>query len=698
LKKKILIFGHSGNLGSNIIYFLKNHFNFLINVNKNKLYFSNVEYTTFDNFFFLKNINLIKKKITNLSPDIILNSAACTDLELCEKKPDKTLYVNVILPSILATISSELKIRFIHISTDHLYKNIKSFKNENYLTSKVNNYGYQKIQAENLIIKNNPLALIVRTNFFSHAINSGQLIYKITNAIKKNEKITLFNDYFFTPIYSKYLAKIIAFLIKKDYKGIFNVVSSERVSKYDFGKLLLKNPVEAKNFFIEAKLKNVALYPKRCSDLSLSNCKVKRIIKFKIPSLKRQVKEFLKNDDKIVSKLFVNFPYGKHSINKTDLVSVNKVLSSGFLTQGPFIKNLEDRISNYVGAKYSVAVSSATAGLHLSYQALNIDKYNRIITSPLTFVSTSNAALFCNSRPSFTDISKETLGICPNILEENLNKEKNIKAIVPVHFGGLAYDAKKIYQISKKKGLKIIEDAAHSLGAKYECGTRVGSCKYSDLTVFSFHPVKVLAGGEGGIITTNDKKLYEILISLRSHGIKKDSTIRNISVGFSKKKPNIWYYEMSRLGFHYRQTDIHSALISSQLSRINLFLNKRNELCKIYDKKFNDFDNISLVQNYFRDLSSNHLYILKINFKKLRLNRNEFMQKLRNYNIITQVHYIPVPLHLYYKNLNFNLQNLKNTKDYYDQCLSIPLYYDLEFEQQKYIIDSINELVSKNSF
>ncbi len=698
MKKKILIFGHSGNLGSNIIYFLKKDYNFIINVNKNKLYFLNAEYVAFNNLSFLNDINIIKKKIKDYSPDIILNSAACTDLEFCEKKPDKTLYANVILPSILATISSELRIKFIHISTDHLYKRIRSFKNENFLTSKVNNYGDQKIQAENLIIKNNPLALIIRTNFFSHAINSDQLIYKIINAIKKNEKITLFNDYFFTPIYSKYLAKIISFLIKKNYNGIFNVVSSERVSKYDFGKLLLKNPKEAKKFFIEAKLKDANLYPKRCSDLSLSNLKLNKKIKFKIPSLKQQVKEFLKSDGKIVKKAFVKFPYGKHSINKMDLLAVNKVLLSGFLTQGPFIQNLEDNISNYVGAKYSVAVSSATAGLHLCYQALNIDKNNRIITTPLTFVATSNAALYCNSRPSFTDISKETLGICPNILEENLNKERNIKTIVPVHFGGLAYNAKKIYEISKRKGLKIIEDAAHSLGAKYECGTKVGSCKYSDLTVFSFHPVKVLAGGEGGIITTNDKKLYEILISLRSHGIKKDGTIRNTSVGFSKKKPNIWYYEMSRLGFHYRQTDIHSALISSQLSRINLFLNKRNELCKIYDKKFNNFDNINLVQNYFRDLSSNHLYILKINFKKLRLNRNEFMQKLRNYNIITQVHYIPVPLHLYYKNLNFNLQNLKNTKDYYDQCLSIPLYYDLEFEQQKYIIDSIKELVSKNSF
>lgn len=694
MKKKLLFFGHSGNLGSNFIYFLKNDFNFILNINEKKLYFPDVEYIYLSEKDFLKNPDHIKDKIKSISPDLILNSAACTNLDFCQKSPKKTAFVNYILPSILSKICLELKIKFIHISTDHLYKKNIPYKDEKIKTSKVNNYSYQKIKAENLILKNNKNALIIRTNFFSHSSNSKQLIYKIQNAINDKNKITLFNDYYFTPIYSKYLCKIINYLIKKDNIGIFNIVSDERISKYNFGKLFLKKIQNEKDYFFKSKIKNAKLFTRRCYDLSLSNKKVKKIINFKIPSLDKQIKEFLKNDRKIIDDLFVTLPYGRHSIDKSDIRAVKNVLLSGSLTQGKHIDELEKKISQYVGSKYAVAVSSATAGLHISYQAININKNNRIITSPNTFVATSNAALYCNSKPSFTDISNKTLGICPDILEENLKKQRDIKAVVPVHFGGLAFDAKKIYNISKKKNLKIVEDAAHAFGAKYECGAMVGSCKYSDLTVFSFHPVKILAGGEGGIITTNDKKLYQILVSLRSHGIRKDGIINNISVGTSKNIKNIWYYEMSKLGFHYRQTDIHSGLISSQLERINLFLNKRYKLAKIYDDNFKNYKKIELTQNNFRELSSNHLYILDIDFKNISINRNEFMKKLRNFNIISQVHYIPVPLQIYYKKLGYNMKYLKNASNYYNNCLSIPLYYDLSFKEQKYVINSVKELVN----
>lgn len=694
MKKKLLVFGHSGNLGSNFIHFLKDKYKFILNINNSKLFFTDVHYVKIHKKDFLNNNQNLKKKIEEISPDIIFNAAACINLDLCEKKPNETAFVNVILPSKLADICSELRIKFVHISTDHLYNKTKSFKNENFLTSKINNYGFQKIKAENLITKKNSNALIIRTNFFSHSSNSNQLVYKIKNVIEGKKKITLFDDYFFTPIYSKYLCKIINFLIKKDYKGVFNVVSDEKISKYNFGKLFLKENTIIENYFIKSKIKKANLNTRRCFDLSLSNNKLKKILTFKIPSLKEQVNEFLKDDKKIIKKLFINFPYGRHSINRKDLIAVRNVLLSGSLTQGKHISALEEKISTYVGARYSVAVSSATAGLHLCYQAVNIDKNNRIITSPNTFVATSNAALFCNSQPSFTDISNETLGICPDTLQDNLSKEKNVRAIVPVHFGGLAMNSKKIFEISKKNNLKVIEDAAHALGAKYDCGAKVGSCKYSDLTVFSFHPVKILAGGEGGIITTNNRKLYEILISLRSHGIVKDGKIKNTNIGLSKNKKNIWYYEMIRLGFHYRQTDIHSGLISSQLDRIDSFLHKRNQLAKNYDKKFKNLKCVDLTQSQFRDLSSNHLYILKINFEKLHYNRNEFMKKLRKFNIISQVHYIPVPLQIYYKKLGYDMKNLKNSKNYYEQCVSIPLYYDLKFEEQNYIVESIKDLLT----
>jgi perosamine synthetase len=694
LKKKILVFGHTGNLGSNFIHFLKNKYKFVLNVNKNKNYILGAEYVSFDKKSFLSyDDKLIKYKIKKIAPDIILNCAAHTNLDLCERRPDITSFVNILLPTKLSEICKELSIKFVHISTDHLYNQIKKFKNEKFPLSKINNYGEQKIKAENGIIKKNSNSLIIRTNFFSHSPNPNHFVNKIIDSIINYKKISLFDDYFFTPIYSKYLSKIISYLIDNNLEGIFNIVSDERISKYDFGKLFLKSLNIKKNSFIVSSIKNAKLHTRRCLDLSLSNSKLKKIIKFKIPSLEKQVDEFIKNYKILNKKLFIDLPYGKHSIDKSDISYVKKVLLSGSLTQGRFISDLEERISEYVGAKYCVAVSSATAGLHLSYKAINIDKNNRIITSPNTFVSTSNAALFCNSLPSFSDISNETLGICPEILMDNLKVEKKIKAIVPVHFGGLAKDSKKYFDIAKKKNLKIVEDAAHALGAKYECGAKVGSCKYSDLTVFSFHPVKILAGGEGGIITTNDKKLYQRLISLRSHGIRKDGLINNKSVGFSKNKKNIWYYEMSNLGYHYRQTDIHSGLILSQLNRIESFLDKRNKLTKIYDKKFSNLENLTTTQSPYRNLSSNHLYVIRLNFQKLKFNRNEFMNQLRKYKIISQVHYIPVPMQIYYKNKGYKMKNLDNTKKYYDQCVSIPLFYDLSFDQQQYVINSIKELI-----
>ncbi len=693
MKKKILIFGHTGNLGSNFIFFLRKNYEFILNVNETKNYIPKAEYIKFNKNDFLDKYVITKNKIKKISPDIILNAAAITDLELCEKKPDNTTYANVTLPTILSKICKELNTKFVHISTDHLYKSLKKFKTEKYLTSKINVYGEQKLKAEKNIKKNNNNALIIRTNFFSHSSNSKQLLYKIKDTLQNNKKLNLFDDYFFTPIYSKYLSKIIKVLINKNEKGIFNVVSSERISKYEFAKLIVKEKNLIKKLFVKKKIKSANFYAKRCTDLSLSNQKLKKKINLKIPSIKKQLDEFLKNDKKIVDQLSSKFPYGRHSINSNDISAVKKVLLSGSLTQGSFIDNLENKINEYLGVKYSIAVSSATAGLHLCYQAINISNSKQIITTPNTFVSTSNAALFCNSRPIFTDISSNSLGMCPDILEENLKNKNNVHAIVPVLFGGLAMNSKKIYKLAKERGLKIVEDAAHAFGAKYECGSKVGSCKYSDLTVFSFHPVKILAGGEGGVITTNDKKLYNILVSLRSHGIRKDNIIKNFNVGLSKNRKNLWYYEMSRLGYHYRQTDIHSGLIASQLERVDKFLHKRGKLAKIYDKEFFNKKNIKLVQNNYRNMSSNHLYILKIDFNNISQNRNDFMTNLRKANIITQVHYIPVPMQLYYKRLGYNMKNLNNTKDYYNQCLSIPLYYDLNFEEQKYIINTIDGLL-----
>ena len=392
-------------------------------------------------------------------------------------------------------------------------------------------------------------------------------------------------------------------------------------------------------------------------------------------------------------------PYGKHYIDNEDIKSVIKILKSYNLTQGPQIKKTENALAKYVGSKYAVLVSSCTAGLHISCKALGVTTKTISVTSPITFVSTANATEFCGGRNLFVDIMSDTISIDPQKLEKTLKKNKRIKHVLPVHFGGLASDMKSISKICKKYKVKIIEDAAHGFGGKYLTGERIGCCKYSDVAVFSFHPVKILAGGEGGLVTTNSKEIYYKLLEYRSHGIIKNMNepFSNRKEGYSNGKKNIWYYEMKELGFHYRQTDIHSALILSQLKKINLFLNFRYKISKRYDNYFKNQKNVSLVQEKYRRFSSNHLYIIKINFNKLKINRNEFLNKLRKSNILAQIHYIPVPFHPYYKKYSNQISRIKKAVMYYRSCLSIPIYYGLKLNEQKFVMKKISDLINQYS-
>ena len=380
-------------------------------------------------------------------------------------------------------------------------------------------------------------------------------------------------------------------------------------------------------------------------------------------------------------------PYGKHNINAADIKSVTKVLKSDFITQGKQIEIFEKKIKKYLGVRFAVAVSSCSAGLHLAAKAINLKKGNVMLTSPITFCSTANAALHCGAKVEFADVDYETGNISIESIKKKLNK-KRIKALFPVHFGGLPCKMKEIRKLSKKNNFYIIEDAAHALGSKYDDGTKVGSCKYSDMAVFSFHPVKSITTGEGGIITTNNKSLYEKLIKLRSHGIEKNS--KKFLNSKAKKFP--WYYEVHHLSNHYRLTDFQCVLGSSQLNRLDSFINKRRQIAAYYDRVFKNNKNLIPLQNFQRHYSSNHLYILRINFKKIKKSRTEIMNLLRRKGIITQVHYIPLILQKIY-DYKFKKSNFKNTLNLYDSILSIPIFFDLKKKDQIKVINEINNAI-----
>lgn len=390
----------------------------------------------------------------------------------------------------------------------------------------------------------------------------------------------------------------------------------------------------------------------------------------------------------------IMIPYGRHHIDEDDIKAVTDVLKGSYLTQGPLVEAFESAISDYVGCKYAVAVSSGTAALHLAYMAAGVGSGNSIVTSPITFVATANAARYCGGDVLFSDIDFNTINISPEALQETLSKNSNVKVVVPVHFAGLPCDMPLIKKIADKSGAVVIEDAAHALGATYQNGKRVGSCENSLMTIFSFHPVKAIAAGEGGMITTNDYDIYRKLLRLRSHGINKlDDPFLLPDQAQTGGVLDPWYYEMQELGFHYRITDIQCALALSQLKKLDSFIARRRELVKIYDQAFDGDPNVFPAQISGRSISGHHLYVLRINYDAIGLARNELMRNLKAYGIVCQVHYIPVPAQPYYRSLGFNPDDYPNAQNYYQNALSIPLFFDLTNEQQQQVILRINELI-----
>jgi perosamine synthetase len=388
-------------------------------------------------------------------------------------------------------------------------------------------------------------------------------------------------------------------------------------------------------------------------------------------------------------------PYGRHHIDEDDIEAVAAVLRGGNLTQGPAIEQFERAVCERVGAKYGVAVASCTAGLHLSAVAAGVGSGQALVTSPITFVASANASLYAGGRVAFADIDPATVNMSPARLREVLHRTANVRAIVPVHFGGLPCDMAAIRAAADEAGAVVIEDAAHALGARHADGSPVGSCKHSLMTVFSFHPVKLIAAGEGGLITTNDEAVYRRLLRLRSHGINKAGDGFQLPENAGEGGvPYPWYYEMQELGFHYRITDIQCGLARSQLAKLDRFLARRRHLVATYDAAFAGMRHCRPAQSVGRDRSGHHLYVLRIDFAGAATTRTRLMNELRARGVGSQVHYIPVPAQPYYRRLGFDPSNYPAAEQYYGQALSIPLYFDLSDEQQQLVIRAVRELLS----
>jgi UDP-4-amino-4,6-dideoxy-N-acetyl-beta-L-altrosamine transaminase len=355
------------------------------------------------------------------------------------------------------------------------------------------------------------------------------------------------------------------------------------------------------------------------------------------------------------------------------------------LSQGPKIKELEDHLKVETGSRYCVVVSSGTAALHLAVKSLNLRKGGEGITSPLTFVATANSLLYNGLTPRFADIEGKTHCIDPEEVQRNITDKTGV--IIPVHFAGHPADMEKIAEIAGEKRIPIIEDAAHAIGSKFANGHSVGSCFYSDLTVFSFHPVKTITTGEGGAITTNRKEIYEKLLMMRNHGFTKDPD--KFKTGGSGRIGS-WYHEMQELGFNYRMTDFQAALGVSQLNKLDRFIKRRREIIQRYGEALGEVPWITLPKERSGISVAFHLYIVMVNFERIGKSRIQAMRELKRLGINTQVHYIPVHLHPYYREeFGFKEGDFPRSERYYRHCLTIPLYPRMTNEDVERVIGGI---------
>ncbi len=380
-------------------------------------------------------------------------------------------------------------------------------------------------------------------------------------------------------------------------------------------------------------------------------------------------------------------PYGRQDISEEDIQAVIDVLRSEYLTQGPTVPAFEKAVATYTGAAYGVAVNSATSALHIACLALDVEKGDIVWTSPISFVASSNCALYCGATIDFVDIDPLTYNMSVKALTEKLEQAKKAgnlpKVIIPVHLAGQSCDMKSISQLGKKYGFKIIEDASHAIGGRY-LGEPIGNCRFSDITIFSFHPVKIITTGEGGMAMTNDLVLAKKMTKFRSHGITR------VPEEMTVVPHGPWYYQQIDLGYNYRMTDLQAALGLSQMNRIDEFVSKRHEIAKRYDELLSDCW-LTLPYQTKDSYSAFHLYIVRLKTREVKFSHRAIFDRLRSHGILINLHYIPIYSHPYYQSLGYNKDDYPQAEAYYSEAISIPMYANLTEADQQFVVDSIKK-------
>ena len=704
-KKKLLITGVSGMLGSNLAYYFRDEYQITGLYNQHDICIDRVETHKCD----LTNEDEIEDYLKITTPDIIIHCASLTNVDYCETNREDTYNVNVAATQNLVKRSQNSK--FIYISSDSVYEGLKeNYKESEVTDNQMNYYGTTKFEGEK-VVEQLSNSLILRTNIFGWNYQNKESIGEwILNGLKADNQINGFEDAFFSSIYTMELIRILDICIQKDICGTYNCASIDSISKYDFAVKLAKKFGLNDSLIKPVSIEEFPFKAKRGKNLSLNSGKIQKQINYQMPDMAYSIDQFYRDYKsglplKIKNAGFSSkdeagmIPYGRQWLISSDINAVTDVLTSNYITQGPKVELFEKSLREYCGATYAKVVNSGTSALHIACLAAGITSGDEVITSPITFVASANGVAYCGGRPVFSDIDKRTYNLDPERLGKAINSKT--KAVIPVHFAGQSCDMEKIFDLVKKAAKKyghkifIIEDACHALGSKYK-GKMVGSSVYSDMTIFSFHPVKHVTTAEGGAVLTNDKDLDDKLQKFRSHGIVNSlDKIINIDSAYDQspnkeKRLKTWYYEQIALGYNYRMNDVQSALGISQMQRLDLFVKKRRQIVNTYNQAFQNVEHIQIPFESSACDSNFHLYVLLFDFEKINISRAEYMFRLRKKGILTQVHYIPVHTQPYYqKNFGTAWGDFPAAEAYYNQCLSIPLYPRMTQKEVQKVIDDV---------
>lgn len=378
-------------------------------------------------------------------------------------------------------------------------------------------------------------------------------------------------------------------------------------------------------------------------------------------------------------------PYGRQNITQEDIDAVVAVLQSDFLTQGPQVPAFEQAVTTHVGAKYALAVNSATSALHIACLALGLGKGDWLWTTPITFVASANCGLYCGARVDFVDIDPQTYNLCPVTLQAKLEKaereDKLPRVLVAVHLCGQPCDMQAIHDLAQRYGFKVIEDASHAIGGKYK-NEFIGNCRYSDITVFSFHPVKIITTAEGGMALTNDAKLAEKMDLLRSHGITRKPEL------MTHEPDGPWYYQQIDLGFNYRMTELQAALGISQMQRLDTFVARRHRLAERYNQLLSDLP-LTLPWQHPDSYSGMHLYVIRLQLDKINKTHTQVFSELREQGVGVNLHYIPVHTQPHYQQMGFQQGDFVQAEEYYQEAISLPIFQGLDNEQQEQVVSTL---------